>query len=88
MKKGDKVILRSFFGTKTSNEAVEDQYNYWKLIGSLGTIKEIREKHSFYPEKGEQALVQFDNLDNLQLVAHNKAPNSLWCFVTDLSLQH
>ncbi len=86
MKQGDTVVLISFFGTKTPDEAIDIKYNYWELIGSFGTIKKIRDNHPFYPEKGQQALVQFNNLDNLKLVSHNKIPNSLWCFISDLKI--
>lgn len=83
----DNVELVTFQGSKQPSESIESEYNYWKLINCLGVVKEIRSKHPYYPDKGEQALVQFKNsLIEFGLSAHNKIPNSIWIFITDLKI--
>lgn len=85
MNVNDNVKLITFQGRKQPLDDIELEHNYWKLINCLGTIREIRACHPYYPDKGEQALVQFESsLMELGLSAHNKIPNSLWIFITDL----
>ena len=84
---GDIVILKSFLGTNVAQEDIDEKENYWKLIGSKGRIIEKKEKvHPAFPEKGLQVLVQFSkDLKELNLICHNKTPNSLWIFQSDLT---
>ena len=76
----------SFWGTKISPEPVKESENFWSLVGKKGVIvSEELKVNSVFPEKGKQALIQFDvNLDELGLPNHNPVENSLWIFVDDL----
>ena len=86
MKKGDLVVLKSFHGTIKPPEDIETKENYWRLIGSTGVIMSNDKKtHPAYLDKGEQVLVQFKDVEEYHLACHNKIPNSLWIFITDLS---
>jgi len=84
----DIVRLKSFFGTTTKDDDIQDNEDYWKLIGLSGKIINVRENpHSAFPDKGLQVLVHFfKDLDNYNLICHNSEKNSLWIFETDLDL--
>ena len=60
MKRRKKVIVTSFMGTDKPDNDIEDEFNYWKLIGMKGIVIEQRDEHPFYKDKGEQILIQFD----------------------------
>ena len=71
-------------GTDKPDNDIEDEFNYWKLIGMKGIVIGQRDEHPFYKDKGEQILIQFDkNIKKMGLHTHNNAPNSLWIFKND-----
>ncbi|MEM1298542.1 MAG: hypothetical protein AAGH68_04615 [Pseudomonadota bacterium] len=87
-KVGDRVRLAAFHGTMPPNRAVRDNENYWRLIGTLGTVvRADLGMHPFSKDRGEQVLVQYD-VDplTLGLECHNELPRSLRSFVSDLEL--
>ena len=87
IKKGLSVILKSFHGTTHPPEDVEPNENYWKLIGSTGIIMSDEKKtHPAFVKKGERVLVQFTAIEKFNLECHNGIPNSLWIFISDLSV--
>ena len=87
IKKGDSVILQSFHGTIQHPEDVDPKENYWKLVGSTGIIMSDEKKtHPAFVDKGERVLVQFADIEKYQLECHNDIPNSIWIFISDLSV--
>lgn len=76
MQINDKVTLISFLGTLTSDEPVNSNENYWKLIGQSGQIIE---------QGKERVLVKFNcDIDTFQLENHNPVKDSLWILRTDI----
>ena len=84
--KGDTVILETFHGSKNSPDTVDENNNYWKLIGSKGKVVDSNPmEHPAFPDKGTRILVQFEpNLSSLGLNSHNDIENSLWLFISDV----
>jgi len=82
--KKKRVTIKSFMGTKKPDTDIENEFNYWRLIGLKGVVIDHRDKHPFYKNKGEQLLIQFDkDIKKLGLHTHNDIPNSLWVFKSD-----
>jgi hypothetical protein len=78
MRKGTRVILKTFLGKLTAPKNGEPQNNYWKLIGEKGEVIE----DEIY---NERVLVLFDtNLDTFAVANHNPIANSLWILPADL----
>jgi len=85
MKSGNEVKIKSFLGKDKPDETIEDEYNYWKLIGEKGVIIDKRKKHPYYCDRGEQVLVKFEkSLSDIGVEAHNSINNSLWFFLDDV----
>jgi len=85
MNKGQKVELRTFNGTSKTDENCNPNENYWKLIGSIGTVINFPEELNF-PYKN-RLLIQFDkDVKQLNLECHNNEPNSLWILISDLRI--
>jgi len=85
----DRVRLISFNGTKQADPGCHPTEDYWKLIGSSGTVTQDPSQSSlrasFSPQPQPRVLVVFDaNLDSMGLINHNPAPNSLWILESDL----
>lgn len=79
--KNSRVRLKTFQGLSNFPYDVDDNDNYWKLIGQCGTVidNELEDK--------EKVLVLFDvELDNFQLANHNQIKNSLMIKIKDLDL--
>lgn len=88
MNVGDSVVLKSFLGEVQSLKGTKESEDYWILIGSKGKIIDKKQDiHPYYPKNGYQVLVLFDAvLDELGLINHNKTPNTLWIFESDLEV--
>ncbi len=73
-----RVKLKSFLGTSNSPEPVDENENYWKLIGRTGkVINEVSGE--------EKLLVLFDDdLNEMGLENHNPTSNSLMINKSDL----
>ncbi len=51
-KLGDKVVLKSFFGTTSNIENIDEKENYWKFIGYKGEVIKIKEDvHPAFPDR-------------------------------------
>ena len=82
IEKNTLVKLKSFLGTLTPKNEIENDNDYWKLIGEKGKIINDQEI------KDERVLVLFDqNLDDFKVANHNPIKNSLWIKKTDLEIQ-
>jgi hypothetical protein len=88
MTSGRKVRLMTFEGLITAPRGCAPEENYWKLIGSEGSV--ILDpfkccKDDRYSDE-RKLLVVFDvSFESLGLCSHQKNENSLWVPVTDLS---
>jgi hypothetical protein len=88
MSSGRKVKLITYKGSITAPGDCAPEENYWKLIGSEGSI--ILDpfkccKDDRYSDE-RKLLVVFDvTFEFFGLCAHQKNENSLWVPVTDLS---
>jgi hypothetical protein len=81
---GERVTLRSFRGTTSAPEETRDTDNYWLLVGHSGAVVDDVSKIGRHPN-GERLLVRFDqDVAAMGLACHNKVPNALWLFVSDL----
>ncbi|MBS7333075.1 hypothetical protein [Faecalibacter bovis] len=78
-----KIIIKSFLGLQNSSEDdLNDNENYWRLIGETGTI--IEESNEYFTNR---VLIMFDkNLDDLKLINHNPIKNTLWILIKDLEI--
>lgn len=78
MKINDRVILNTFFGTKTSMDKVDVREDYWKLIGQPGIILD---------SPNNRILIKFEcDIDQFELENHNPIKNSLWILRSDLEI--
>lgn len=83
IEKDTPVRLKSFLGTLTSSEKVNENENYWKLIGETGKVVEDERI------KNGRVLVLFkNNLNDFNLENHNQINNSLWLKKSDLELDN
>ncbi|WP_397362421.1 DUF6678 family protein [Olleya sp. R77988] len=83
IEKDTPVRLKSFLGTLTSSEKVNENENYWKLIGETGRVIENENI------KNGRVLVLFkNNLNDYNLENHNQINNSLWLKKSDLELDN
>lgn len=81
MKLGDKVKLISFNGLKNGLQEIEEQENYWKLIGHTGTMMKYPKEKYFIG----RVLIEFDiDVKSLNLECHNEVDNALWILEKDL----
>jgi hypothetical protein len=81
---GDSVYLEYFNGLKLAPLDVDENENFWKLVGQVGKVLSITPPRHI---GGDRLLVRFDaNLDEFELPNHNEIPNSLWIKSSDLSL--
>ena len=79
--KNSRVRLKTFQGLSKSTHDVDDNDNYWKLIGQCGTVIDNE------LDDIEKVLVLFDvDLDIFQLANHNPIKNSLMIKIKDLDL--
>lgn len=85
---GTRVKLISFHGETKPAGPVEQGEDVWTLIGQDGeVVSDEVKQHPHYPDKGERALVRFDqSLTDQGLVNHNQVANSLWIFASDLEV--
>ncbi len=82
LEKGARIKLISFWGTLSPEKTVDDQENYWKLIGERGKVIDHAENHD------QKVLIVFDNdLDKFKVENHNPIKNSLWIKETDLEIE-
>ena len=88
MTSGRKVRLTTFEGLSTAPRGCAPEENYWKLLGSKGTV--ILDsfkccKDDRYSDE-RKVLVAFDiSFKSLGPCSYQKNENSLWVPVTDLS---
>lgn len=76
-----RVVLRSFNGCISSPADCRSDEDYWKLIGSTGTVVDT----STAASRLGRVLVQFDaEVAALRLACHNVVPNSLYILESDL----
>ena len=76
MEINSKIKIKSFLGTSHPSKVINEDENYWILIGETGKIIEIEET---------KYLILFDkNLDSLGLINHNPVKNSLWILKSDV----
>jgi hypothetical protein len=81
---GDSVTLSTFNGLIATPVGVEENENFWKLIGKKGQVLSISPPTSIVTDR---VLVRFEaNLNEFDLPNHNEVPNSLWIKVSDLTL--
>ena len=81
IEKNTLVKLKSFLGTLTPKKKIQNDNDYWKLVGEKGKVINSQEI------KGGRVLVLFDkNLDDFKVVNHNPIINSLWIKKTDLEI--
>ncbi len=74
----DRVVLKSFLGIKKPESGNRDNENYSLLIGKYGAILDLNKRE-------KKILILFDdNLDDLNLINHNKIKNSLWIYESDI----
>ncbi|ASE51499.1 MULTISPECIES: hypothetical protein [Stenotrophomonas] len=83
---GRKVLLATFLGSKHPPDDVRPSEDYWRLIGTNGTIVlEESQTSMARHQRGLRVLVQFpESIRGMGLVCHNEVPDSLWIFVSDL----
>lgn len=84
---GDRVVLKTFNGLKEADEAVEDEENYWILIGEEGQIVQSPLEKGIYASFSQQKrlLVKFNkDITESRLACHNEVKNSLWILESDL----
>ncbi len=87
MKPGARVKLVTFDGGSMAPADTIPTENYWRLIGSLGTLVESDDERAHFTSSGPDArvCVEFDcDVQGLGLEAHNPVKNSLWLRVSDL----
>lgn len=81
MIKNSLVKLKTFHGTLTSPNKVDEKEDYWVLIGEKGVVLDYAD---FNPEK---VLVLFEkNLDDFNVENHNPIKNTLYIDKIDLEL--
>lgn len=83
---GRKVLLATFLGSKSPPDDVRPSEDYWRLIGTNGTIVlEESQTSMTRHQRGMRVLVQFpESITDMGLACHNDIPDSLWIFVSDL----
>ncbi len=76
-----RIKLKSFLGTLKPKKRINENENYWKLIGEKGKVIDERENYN------GRILILFDkNLDEFEVENHNPIKNSLWIKKTDLEI--
>ncbi len=87
---GDAVLLVSFLGTESPDNAVANNENYWFLIGKKGFVVQTEAQACMRRHPlGERVLVRFEtDMRKLGLDCHSQIPNGLWVFVADLRGLH
>ena len=89
MREGDKVILKTFNGSKKPLEDIDKSENYWILIGISGEILKSPNEKTVYSSfsKEKRLLVKFHkDVNSLGLHCHNAIDNALWILETDLDV--
>ncbi|SFB27888.1 hypothetical protein SAMN05660845_2365 [Flavobacterium swingsii] len=82
IEKNTVIKLKLFLGTLAPTKRINDNENYWKLIGEKGKVIDVREIND------GRVLVLFDkNLDEFRVENHNPIKNSLWIKKTDLEVK-
>lgn len=82
-----RVKLISFRGTVDRSADCPSSEDYWRLIGSTGTVLQDPDEEGVYASFSteKRVLVEFDsNIIDLGLHCHNKFKNSLWILESDL----
>lgn len=75
------IKLKLFLGTLKPKKRINENENYWKLIGEKGKVIDERENTN------GRILILFDkNLDEFKVENHNPIKNSLWIKITDLEI--
>ena len=86
MKPGDRIVLNSFNGVEIPPESINENENYWKLVGRTGIIIDGGRDKEFFNKTG-RVCVKFDeSVQEMNLECHNEIENSLWILESDLSL--
>ena len=88
MTSGRKVRLMTFEGLSTAPRGCAPERNYWKLIGSEGSV--ILDpfkccKDDRYSDERKLLVVFNVSFESLGLCSYQKNENSLWVPVTDLT---
>ena len=78
--KGQRVVLKSFNGTKSAPKGTNSSEDYWSLIGSFGTIVRGQRR------PGKVCIVFDEDIQERGLECHNNIPNSLFILVSDLEM--
>jgi hypothetical protein len=82
IEKNTSIKLKSFLGTLNPEKRINENENYWKLIGVKGKVVDERENYN------GRVLILFDkNLDDFKVENHNPIKNSLWIKKTDLEIE-
>ncbi|TRX40834.1 hypothetical protein [Flavobacterium restrictum] len=82
IEKNTPIKLKSFLGTVRPKKSINENENYWKLIGEKGKVIDERENDN------GRVLILFDkNLDEFKVENHNPIKNSLWIKKTDLEIE-
>lgn len=76
LKPGKRVVLKSYKGDLDAPHDIEDDDNYWLLIGSKAVVVELK--------NSDQALIKFErDLSSLGLIDQHES-NCLWVLISDL----
>jgi acetylornithine/N-succinyldiaminopimelate aminotransferase len=87
MKLNDRIEMVSFNGGAQPEPDCDPSENYWKLIGSCGTVAQDPTQSGLWADFSFEPryLIVFDaEIDRMGLANHNPVPNSLWILETDL----
>jgi hypothetical protein len=87
MKTAARVILVTFNGSSSAPADTPPGEDYWKMIGSHGTLIDGKEESARFPSSGPEArvCVEFDcDPSLLGLESHNRVKKSLWIRCRDL----
>lgn len=83
IEKNSPVKLKTFLGTLTSSNKVEESENYWKLIGEKGKVIDDTEINN-----GRVLVLFNNNLNEFGVENHNPINNSLRIKISDLDLDY
>lgn len=79
---GSRVRLRSFDGTCDTPADTVPSEDYWRLIGTTGTVRNRQSSREAQP----RVLVQFHaDVASMGLDCHNPIENALWVCEGDLA---
>lgn len=79
---GSRVRLVTFQGSPAPTEPPRADEDYWRLIGTCGTVVDDRTPTW---SQAPRCLVQFDDPPSRHgLACHNPVPDALWIALSDL----